>query len=447
MSNDDIKKQLKKVKNAVLRTRIPENAGMWKGEGVDHINIGRSSSILLGRMLGLDFVRQWKHPLLGQFRTLNSLWYFLKASNKSDAIRGMAGFELKNFVSQRCGGMTTVVPNFRAVIADSAYQRVKACPEIAAELINSELPFDCYNMLHSGVCTRFEHSGWFTGCYEEIRRALKEDRAPNFRYLHDAKADDIYEKVLDIVSPNRHQRLNPVAVEPKPEIKPVKEHAPKKPRDNKRPASRYDKIAPEVVEPVVPVETVVDSNAPGSIKHQFSSTAIQDIDGGSLKPIVVASVVDGVEQLPVATTAITDTDFTGIGEVIISVDPASSGGSGGISVAEALVGDDGKFKLISITGSPAAGVCDPESPGGSGAAGDRTISLTDKPSTPVAVEVLPDYKVDAPNALQAALAGAGLVNVIEPAASEPEVVLPEVESTDEAEEVLQASGRYAPDEV
>ena len=69
-------------------------------------------------------------------------------------------------------------------------------------MIESELPFDSYKTLQSGIRVRFEHTLWVVNAFEEIRKALKEEREPNFAHLMDRDAQDIYSGVLQMLNPN-----------------------------------------------------------------------------------------------------------------------------------------------------------------------------------------------------------------------------------------------------
>lgn len=184
------KDQLEQLLPNLHKTKMPANASAWLKDGVDHINITRGSDSKLGQMLSLDYARHWNHPILGPFQSLNTLWFFLRAKHKTDAIRDMHGNALKSFIERRCGGTAGFIANFRAVMMDSAYQRIKSCPEIAKALFESTLPFDCYRTIpESGIRIRFKHSLWFVGGYEEIRKALQEGRDPDFKLLMDNPKD------------------------------------------------------------------------------------------------------------------------------------------------------------------------------------------------------------------------------------------------------------------
>lgn len=187
-----IRQQLRNLTPALLHSSAPASANEWLQDGIDHINISRNSSVRLGQLLNLDFTRHWEHRLFGPFRSLNSLWHFIRAKQKNDDIRGLTGYELKRFVDDECGGYGPTALHFRAVIMHSAYERVKQSQDMVNEMIKSVLPFDCYMTQESGLRRRFDHSLWFSGGYEEIRKALKEGREPNFAYLMDRRDGQDY---------------------------------------------------------------------------------------------------------------------------------------------------------------------------------------------------------------------------------------------------------------
>ena len=204
MATASFRDQLKAVKPAVKVAvsnigNLPDSANHWVKDGVDHINIARQAMTSLGKTLNLDHVRNWEHSVLGPFRSLNSLWYFLRAANRSDTIRTLSGGELRRFVDSRCGGFGGHLPNFRIMILDSMYKRIKACSEISAEMIRTVLPFDSYRENESGIRIRFEHTPWIVAGYEEIRSALKEMREPNFTSIAgriEGDLADIYKPIL-----------------------------------------------------------------------------------------------------------------------------------------------------------------------------------------------------------------------------------------------------------
>lgn len=103
------REQLLDVRSALVggqKPRIPTNASSWEADGVDHINISRYGKTPLGKMLDMDHIRNFEHPLLGPFKTMNSLWFFLRARQPNDHIRVLNNPELRGFVFNSCGGFT-----------------------------------------------------------------------------------------------------------------------------------------------------------------------------------------------------------------------------------------------------------------------------------------------------------------------------------------------------
>lgn len=199
------REQLLDVRSALVggqKPRIPANASSWKEDGEDHINISRYGKTSLGKMLDMDHIRNFEHPLLGPFKTMNSLWFFLRARQPNDHIRVLNNPELRGFVFNSCGGVKNGVPNFRAVVMHAAYLRIKAFKDITRLMTESELPFDSYKTLQSGIRVRFEHTLWVVNAFEEIRKAIKEGREPNFSHLMDRDSKNIYSGVLQMLNPN-----------------------------------------------------------------------------------------------------------------------------------------------------------------------------------------------------------------------------------------------------
>ena len=240
------REQLMTVRSALVggfQPRIPTNASSWEADGVDHINISRYGKTPLGKMLDMDHIRNFEHPLLGPFKTMNSLWFFLRARQPNDHIRVLNNPELRGFVFNSCGGVKSGVPNFRAVVMHAAYLRIKAFKDITRLMIESELPFDSYKTLQSGIRVRFEHTLWVVNAFEEIRKALKEEREPNFSHLMDRDAQDIYSGVLKMLNPNGNTlSVEEIKALTTPTLKPKKE---------------VEEKAPEVIQQVHEEESVL----------------------------------------------------------------------------------------------------------------------------------------------------------------------------------------------
>lgn len=168
-------------------------------DGVDHINIWSSATTDLGSVLDHAGPLPLNHSVFGYFDTMTAFWYYIQSEERDDRIRGM-----QPLAAYRFGKMMTSrrVINFRAIIADSNWQRIKSKPLLIKLLEQSDLPFDAYRVNNeTGLRTRPPFFGWLLWSFEEIRKAVKENREPNFSSLLDRRNTDIYE--FAIVRPQK----------------------------------------------------------------------------------------------------------------------------------------------------------------------------------------------------------------------------------------------------
>lgn len=198
---DKLKDIRPRVQRRSLNEKLPSHPGFWRKDGEDHINVAVRAETPLGRSLSLDHKRLWTHDILGQFRSLNSVWYFLLAVNRSDAIRHMTEGRLKESI-KRNGGTGRPPKNFRAIMADAIYQYTLQYDFVKNKIKNTDLPFDWYRTIDSGVRVRFRDTEWLTAAYEEIRAALKASRQPDFTFLLDDRQVEPETTLFQIAFPN-----------------------------------------------------------------------------------------------------------------------------------------------------------------------------------------------------------------------------------------------------
>ena len=182
----------------------------WKGDGIDHINIWIHAETDLGRFLALDSDLPVNHSYFGRFCSVETFWYYIQSEERDDRIRTMFGKTLKSFV-RRLNRQHVV--NFRAMIADTMYQRIQQYPPLLEAVKNSVLPFDYYrfdNRNEVKIPIRPNFFKWLLSALEEIRKAVKEGREPNFGFLMDSRKMSIYESVL----PKRAEKVEETLVEP-----------------------------------------------------------------------------------------------------------------------------------------------------------------------------------------------------------------------------------------
>lgn len=167
----------------------------WEGDGIDHINIWGQAETDLGKLLAHGAKVSFKHSIFGRFSCLESFWHWVRSEEHDDRIRTMTGKSLQDFVTLLT---RKNVVNFRAIIMDANYQKVKQYPEILQAMVESTLPFDCYYVYkrEADIPIRTNFASWVIDGFEEIRKALKENREPDFSALRDNQNDSLYAALL-----------------------------------------------------------------------------------------------------------------------------------------------------------------------------------------------------------------------------------------------------------
>lgn len=169
------------------------SADTWIEDGLDHINIYERSTVELGQALAHGNKLGFNHSIFGSFGNIEAFWHYIQSNERDDRIRQMKNETLKDFAKQLTRSKVT---NFRAIIIDANYQRIKQYKEIVAEMIQSELPFDCYYYNQSDIRQRHQYSIWLIQGFEEIRKALKENREPDLSRFLDVENSEIYQFVV-----------------------------------------------------------------------------------------------------------------------------------------------------------------------------------------------------------------------------------------------------------
>ena len=156
----------------------------WVKDGVDHINIWDHAETDLGKILAHGTTVPFSHSVFGRFKTVEAFWHYISSEEHDDRIRTMRGRTLYEFSKK----MTKMhVPNFCAIIIDANWQKIQKYPDVVEAIRQSELPFDCYyrNKRGTGYPLRAPYSAWLVEGFEEIRRAIKENREPNLTRFKD----------------------------------------------------------------------------------------------------------------------------------------------------------------------------------------------------------------------------------------------------------------------
>lgn len=156
-------------------------------DGVDHINIWEKGSTDLGVALSHMADLPFTHETYGKFRSIEGFWHYIRSISRDDRTRMMAGYKAKKFgdtlESQR-------VDDFKAIIMDANWQKIKQYPPLIEEIKNSNLPFDIYYLFNNDENVRIRPASayWLLDGFNVIRKAIKEDTVPDFTFLKDKQA-------------------------------------------------------------------------------------------------------------------------------------------------------------------------------------------------------------------------------------------------------------------
>lgn len=209
---NSLRRQIKPPRRDNVKDPSPSPM-LWKGDGEDHINIWERAETELGCILSHNSKLPFNHSVFGRFGNMEAFWHYIQSEERDDRIRMMGGQTLKNFSRKLT---MTRVGNFRAIIMDGNYQRIKQYEPIVSAITESTLPFDCYYVSpETQLRTRPIFFKWLMMGFEQIRQAIKEKREPNFEFLLDRPGTSIYQFALPQLPVV--EKTEPKATKPKPE--------------------------------------------------------------------------------------------------------------------------------------------------------------------------------------------------------------------------------------
>jgi hypothetical protein len=168
-------------------------------DGEDHINVYHAGRTALGKALAFTGDLQFTHKRYGKFRSVAGLMAYLSSKAQPDTFRTVPGAQV--FSVKRRFDSDARVYNYRAVAADATWQKVKQHPAIAKELYESDLPFDVYytettdadsdSYIRVRLVGEYE---WLVPALDEMRKALRGGREPNFSFLQSEEETRAEEK-------------------------------------------------------------------------------------------------------------------------------------------------------------------------------------------------------------------------------------------------------------
>ena len=180
----------KRTSNPHNSLPIMNNPNTFKVDGQDHINIWEKGQTKLGQFLSHGSHSPFHHPVLGMFNNVESFWHYIRSQERDDRIRTMNNIGAKKFSTQL---HTVKVPNFYAIIMDTNYIKLKEYPEMLTLFKENELPLEMYFIYKDkGVRIRPSFAVWVLEGFKEIKKALNEDREPDFTFLLEKPTDDLY---------------------------------------------------------------------------------------------------------------------------------------------------------------------------------------------------------------------------------------------------------------
>lgn len=168
----------------------------WRGDGIDHINVNHSAATNIGRFLSHDSLYPVINPKFGRFASVRSMWMWLRSEERDDRLRTLHGRPasiLQRSLTPR------EVANFRCIILDTDYNKLKQYPDALEEFKNNTLPLDCYFFDTDSeimIPRRRSTHRWLVEGWTEIRNALNEKREPDFTPWLDVPETGIYDFVF-----------------------------------------------------------------------------------------------------------------------------------------------------------------------------------------------------------------------------------------------------------
>lgn len=159
-------------------------------DGVDHINIHPHARTKLGEALSTVGNIEFRHPQYGTFNNIIGLEMWLCSTDQPDRFRRMAGRELLKL--RRTLTDRVRISNYRHVVLTSTWMKIKSSPALMEDIKRCALSFDYYYYerveMGEPIRVRAVEYDWLCPAMEEMRKALLEEREPDFiPYLTNAE--------------------------------------------------------------------------------------------------------------------------------------------------------------------------------------------------------------------------------------------------------------------
>jgi hypothetical protein len=193
-NNNKNKDMSNKNPNKRITHNLPDPK-TYKGDNVDHLLISYVSKTKIGKTLKRNSPTIFNHNILGTFRSIENFILYINTVDRTDNLRRIYGTHLYEAYT-KC--TKNKVNNLEYIVADAVWQMVNGTSNLLValrkRLITSTLPFDIYTkhitLTDDGVVKhefykRPSYTTQYLFTIEEIRKALKENREPDFSILKD----------------------------------------------------------------------------------------------------------------------------------------------------------------------------------------------------------------------------------------------------------------------
>lgn len=166
-----------------------QNSPNFLGEELeDHLNISSESVTRVGKLLDLEHNQTFRYPHLGTFRSVFALWQWLQNDTNNDNFRFMTTTDIKKHLHENRNVKTNFVKNFKVIIANALWLKIKYDKEALAELKN--IPIGVSYVFYKTVTTypvrqrlASKYPSWLSDIVEEIHKAVIANNVPDFSKL------------------------------------------------------------------------------------------------------------------------------------------------------------------------------------------------------------------------------------------------------------------------
>lgn len=151
-----------------------------KDDDITHINTNDKGRSPLGRFLSLSHNtgEAIRHPILGDFRTVENLWWYLNTGGNNDKIRSLEPRFARNHAKL---APKFSCNRFREIIIDATIVKLEQNSFYRQRFTSNELPFDHY-FLNSGdlMPIRPGYAELYVSILDEVLEILRGNKEHEF---------------------------------------------------------------------------------------------------------------------------------------------------------------------------------------------------------------------------------------------------------------------------